>query len=66
MKSSAAGDAKTFTLVASLADTLADTNVLVYVFDRQDRHKQRIASELLDRGIRERSYGTVKVVNPFL
>ncbi len=35
--------------------SLVDTNILIYVFDRRDRHKQRIASELLDRGIRERS-----------
>jgi predicted nucleic acid-binding protein len=42
---------RTFTLVASLVDT----NILVYVFDRQERHKQRIASELLDRGVREGS-----------
>jgi predicted nucleic acid-binding protein len=35
--------------------SLVDTNVLVYVFDRQDPRRQRIASELLDRGIREHS-----------
>jgi len=35
--------------------SLVDTSILVYVFDRQDRRKQRIASELLDRGVREQS-----------
>ena len=32
---------------------LVDTNILVYVFDPADRRKQRIASELLDRGLQE-------------
>jgi predicted nucleic acid-binding protein len=32
---------------------LVDTNVLLYVFDPADRRKQRIASELLDRGLQE-------------
>ena len=32
---------------------LVDTNVLVYVFDPADRRKQRIAAELLDRGLQE-------------
>ncbi len=32
---------------------LVDTNVLVYVFDPADRRKQRIASELLERGLKE-------------
>jgi predicted nucleic acid-binding protein len=32
---------------------LVDTNVLVYVFDPADRRKQRMASELLDRGLQE-------------
>jgi predicted nucleic acid-binding protein len=51
MKSSAGGDVRTFTLVASLVDT----NILVYLFDRRERRKQRIASELLGRGVREGS-----------
>jgi predicted nucleic acid-binding protein len=51
MKSSAAGDVRISTRVASLVDT----DVLVYVFDRQDPRKQRIASDLLDRGVRDRS-----------
>ena len=34
---------------------LVDTNVLVYVFDPGDRRKQRIAAELLDRGLQEDS-----------
>jgi len=32
---------------------LVDTNVLVYLFDPADRRKQRIASELLNRGLKE-------------
>jgi predicted nucleic acid-binding protein len=32
---------------------LVDTNVLVYLFDPRDRHKQAIAVELLDRGLGE-------------
>jgi predicted nucleic acid-binding protein len=35
--------------------SLVDTNILVYVFDRREHRKQHIASELLDRGVRERS-----------
>jgi predicted nucleic acid-binding protein len=34
---------------------LVDTNVLVYVFDPTDPRKQRIAAELLDRGLHENS-----------
>ena len=34
---------------------LVDTNVLVYCYDRRNQQKQRIASELVDRGIAERS-----------
>ncbi len=34
---------------------LVDTNVLVYVFDPTDPRKQRIAAELLDRGLQESS-----------
>jgi predicted nucleic acid-binding protein len=34
---------------------LVDTNVLVYVFDPADPRKQRIAAELLDRGIQDNS-----------
>lgn len=34
---------------------LVDTNVLVYLFDPQDRRKQRIATELLERGLRDDS-----------
>lgn len=34
---------------------LVDTNVLVYVFDPADPRKQRIAAELLDRGLQEGS-----------
>jgi predicted nucleic acid-binding protein len=32
---------------------LVDTNILVYLFDPADPRKQRIASELLDRGLQE-------------
>jgi predicted nucleic acid-binding protein len=32
---------------------LVDTNILVYVFDPADPRKQRIASELLERGLKE-------------
>jgi predicted nucleic acid-binding protein len=32
---------------------LVDTNVLVYVFDPADPRKQRMASELLERGLKE-------------
>jgi len=32
---------------------LVDTNVLVYIFDPADRRKQRLASELLERGLQE-------------
>ena len=34
---------------------LVDTNVLVYCFDRRDPRKRRIAMELVDRGVEERS-----------
>jgi len=40
---------RTFTHVAALIDT----NVLVYVFDPEDPRKQRIAAELLDRGLQD-------------
>ena len=35
---------------------LVDTSVLVYVFDPADRRKQRIASQLLERGLREDTF----------
>ena len=34
---------------------LIDTNILVYIFDPSDPHKQRLAVELLDRGLAEDS-----------
>jgi predicted nucleic acid-binding protein len=34
---------------------LVDTNVLVYVFDPSDRRKQRLAIDILDRGLAEDS-----------
>jgi predicted nucleic acid-binding protein len=34
---------------------LIDTNILVYLFDPSDRRKQRVATELLDRGLAEDS-----------
>jgi len=34
---------------------LIDTNVLVYLFDPGDLRKQRIAAEILDRGLRDNS-----------
>jgi predicted nucleic acid-binding protein len=34
---------------------LIDTNILVYIFDPFDPHKQRLAIELLDRGLVEDS-----------
>ena len=34
---------------------LVDTNVLVYIFDSDSPRKQRIAAELLDRGLKEDS-----------
>lgn len=34
---------------------LVDTNVLVYLFDPRDRRKQRLATELLERGLRDDS-----------
>lgn len=34
---------------------LIDTNILVYLFDPSDRRKQRLATELLDRGLAEDS-----------
>ena len=34
---------------------LVDTNVLVYCYDRRDPQKRRIAMELVDRGVAERS-----------
>jgi predicted nucleic acid-binding protein len=34
---------------------LVDTNVLVYTFDPRDRRKQRIATELLERGLQDDS-----------
>jgi predicted nucleic acid-binding protein len=34
---------------------LIDTNILVYVFDSSDRRKQRLAAELLERGLVEDS-----------
>jgi predicted nucleic acid-binding protein len=45
------GDERIFTLVAALIDT----NILVYIFDPSDRRKQRVAVELLDRGLAEDS-----------
>lgn len=51
MRLSAAGDERTFILVAALIDT----NILVYIFDPFDPHKQRLAIELLDRGLVEDS-----------
>lgn len=46
-----AGDAKTFTLVASLVDT----NILVHVFDTSEPRKQHAAIRLPDRGLHEDS-----------
>jgi predicted nucleic acid-binding protein len=34
---------------------LIDTNVLVYLFDPRDRRKQRVATELLERGLQDDS-----------
>ena len=51
MRLSAAGDERIFILVAALIDT----NILVYIFDPFDPHKQRLAIELLDRGLVEDS-----------
>ena len=51
MRLSAAGDERTFILVAALIDT----NILVYIFNPFDPHKQRLAIELLDRGLVEDS-----------
>jgi predicted nucleic acid-binding protein len=34
---------------------LIDTNILVYIFDPSDRRKQRLAAELLERGLGEDS-----------
>lgn len=34
---------------------LVDTNILVYCYDRRDAQKRRIARELVDRGVAERS-----------
>lgn len=34
---------------------LVDTNVLVYLFEPQDRRKQRIATKLLEGGLRHDS-----------
>ncbi len=34
---------------------LVDTNILIYIFDPADQRKQRIAGELLERGLRENS-----------
>ena len=42
---------KIFTIVVALVDT----NVLVYRYDARDARKQRIATELLRRGIGDRS-----------
>lgn len=47
----AGGDATTSTIVAALVDT----NVLVYRFDPRDTRKQRIATDILRRGIAEDS-----------
>jgi predicted nucleic acid-binding protein len=38
-----------------VASTIADTNILVYRYDPRDLRKQRIAIELLRRGIAEQS-----------
>jgi predicted nucleic acid-binding protein len=51
MKLSGAGGVRTFTPVAALVDT----NVLVHLFDPSDPRKQRLAAELLDRGLAENS-----------
>ena len=51
MRLSAAGDERTYILVAALIDT----NILVYIFDPIDPRKQRLAVELLDRGLLEDS-----------
>lgn len=51
MKSRAAGDVRTSTLVAFLVDT----NILVYRFDRYSSHKRAIATELLRQGIADES-----------
>ena len=53
-----------------LPKAVADTNVLAYRFDPRFPDKQRIATDLLRRGIAEelehdRNYGTVRVVDPF-
>jgi predicted nucleic acid-binding protein len=34
---------------------LVDTDILVYLFDPSDPRKQRVAAELLDRGLRDNS-----------
>ena len=49
MRLSEAGGGRISTRVAGLVDT----NILVYVFDPAEARKQRLASELLDRGLQE-------------
>ena len=51
MRLSGAGDERTFILVAALIDT----NILVYIFDPSEPRKQRLAAELLERGLVEDS-----------
>src|SRR5487761_654095 len=50
-KSSVAGADRISILVAALVDT----NILVYLFDPSEPTKQRVAAELLDRGLQEDS-----------
>ncbi|HEV2718440.1 MAG TPA: PIN domain-containing protein [Thermoanaerobaculia bacterium] len=40
-----------------MASTIVDTNILVYSHDLRDARKQRIAAELLRRGIAKQSIG---------
>ena len=49
MRLSEAGAGRISTRVAGLVDT----NILVYLFDPAQPRKQRLASELLDRGLQE-------------
>jgi len=51
MRLRGAGDERTFILVAALIDT----NILVYIFDPSEPRKQRLAAELLERGLVEDS-----------
>ena len=41
--------------ICTIVVALVDTNVLVYRYDARDARKQRVATELLRRGIAERS-----------